>query len=468
MEKQRTGERRDSRPVALKRSAGMMGAVNTTARRTYDHRIRKAICASGNPSLFPDLEIPRSAAVSWIRRGSPDVVELDEAHRDLSRLQDRVAKLERRVKVLVAVVHLLTVLVRLSGFRFEWTRVADGVRKHAVLRAVQRASRALGLRAALRVLRMSPSRYHAWGRAETACELDDIVSCPRSRPSRLTPKETMRIKEMALDEAYRYLPVTRLALLAQRLGKVFASATTWARLIRDRGWRRPRVRVYPAKAKVGIQAARPNEYWHLDVTVVKLTGGTRAYVHGIIDNFSRKILAWRVAPRLEAATTRAILEEALKNLGRGDPDPKVVTDSGSENLNGTVDELLATTMLSRILALVDVSFSNSKIEAFWRSLRHSWLYLNELGSIAAVERLVAFYVDAHNSTPHSSFGGPTPDELYRGDADHVRVELLDARMEARAARLAENRALTCEACASEAAREQPPVDMVHGAGGRVA
>jgi hypothetical protein len=89
---------------------------------------------------------------------------------------------------------------------------------------------------------------------------------------------------MALDETYRHLPVSRLALLAQRLGRVFASPTTWARLIREHGWRRPRTRIYPAKVKVGVQATAPNVYWHLDVTIVKLLDGTRAYVHAVIDS----------------------------------------------------------------------------------------------------------------------------------------------------------------------------------------
>ena len=48
-----------------------------------------------------------------------------------------------------------------------------------------------------------------------------------------------------------------------------ASPTSWARLVRERRWRRPRARVYPTKAKVGVQASAPNQYWHLDVTVVK-------------------------------------------------------------------------------------------------------------------------------------------------------------------------------------------------------
>ena len=43
-----------------------------------------------------------------------------------------------------------------------------------------------------------------------------------------------------------------------------SQATTWARLVRQRGWRSPRRRVYPAKPKVGIRATKPNEFWHIE------------------------------------------------------------------------------------------------------------------------------------------------------------------------------------------------------------
>jgi putative transposase len=51
----------------------------------------------------------------------------------------------------------------------------------------------------------------------------------------------------------------------------------------------------------------------------------------------------------------------------------VVAGSGSENVNRAVDGVLDDEELSRVLAQVEVTFSNSMIEAFWRSLKHSWL-----------------------------------------------------------------------------------------------
>jgi putative transposase len=45
---------------------------------------------------------------------------------------------------------------------------------------------------------------------------------------------------------YRHVPTGTLAVLAQRLGKVWASPSTWCRLVRKFGWRHPRLRVHPA------------------------------------------------------------------------------------------------------------------------------------------------------------------------------------------------------------------------------
>jgi len=69
--------------------------------------------------------------------------------------------------------------------------------------------------------------------------------------------------DMATSEKYGHLPISRLALLAQRLGKVYASAATWAKLNREGRWRRPRQRVYPARAKVGVRATKLNEYFYM-------------------------------------------------------------------------------------------------------------------------------------------------------------------------------------------------------------
>ena len=170
----------------------------------------------------------------------------------------------------------------------------------------------------------------------------------------------------------------------------------------------------------------------------------KVYLHAVIDNFSRRILAWRLVERLDPATTCEVLLEAGKAIGCV---PTVVADSGVENVNEQVDQLVNTGLLRRILALVEVAFNNSIIEAWWRSLRHQWLYLHMLDSSGSVKRLIAFWVDQHNTAmPHSAFLSQTPDEIYFGTGDHIPAELKAAHRAAQQRRLTENRAARCRLC----------------------
>lgn len=92
-------------------------------------------------------------------------------------------------------------------------------------------------------------------------------------------------------------------------------------------------------------------------------------------------------------------------------------------MNAQVDALIATGVLRRLLALTELTCSNSMIEAWWRSLMHQWLFLQALDSITTVHRLVAFYVDPHNRVqPHSAFRGQTPDEMYVGTGDALPAD----------------------------------------------
>ncbi len=242
------------------------------------------------------------------------MVSLDEGEFEVAELQVQVAALKRRVQKysratrnLAAIVRLQRAELHVSGFSLENHRLPQASMKIKVLAAVRRARVLLPLVTVLKLLKLSSARYHAWRRAEKACGLQDQSSCPRTSPGQLTAKELVAMKAMVTSDEYRHMPITTLALFAQRVGNVFASASTWSKKVRERGWRRPRKRIYPAKSKVGIRAARPNEYWHLDATVIRLLDGTKALLHAVIDNFSRKILAWQIRERLDPMTTVEVL-----------------------------------------------------------------------------------------------------------------------------------------------------------------
>jgi putative transposase len=111
--------------------------------------------------------------------------------------------------------------------------------------------------------------------------------------------------------------------------------------------------------------------WHIDTTVIRLLDGSRAYLHAVIDNCSRRILAWRVAETFAPANSVAVLVEAGQGATPSETTPVVLADAGVENVNAQVDELITTGVLRRVLAFTELKVSNSMIEAWWRFIKTS-------------------------------------------------------------------------------------------------
>ena len=427
------------------------GMPTARPQQRYDHRLRELVQQTGDVTLATALGVPRSTARGWLRAAPATVVSLDEADLTELELRQEVLTLRRRVHKLAALLQLALTLLRVSGVTLTGERLPEGRAKAQLLRAIDHARTCIPLQALLRLLRLSPSRFHTWCRRDAACELDDQPSCPRTSPHRLTTAEIRVIEDMVTSPDYRHVPTGTLAVLAQRLGRVFAAPSTWYRLVRRFGWRRPRLPVHPAKPKVGLRTTRPDETWHIDTTVIRLLDGTRVYLHAVIDNFSRRILAWRVADTVAPANSVTVLLEAARAATSTDT-PVVLADGGVENVNAQVDDLITSGILHRLLAYTDVKFSNSMIEAWWRSLKYQWLFLHPLDSVATVRPLVAFYVREHNTVlPHSAFRGHTPDEMYFGTGAAVLDELATRAASARQARQEANRTAACNTCPSVAA-----------------
>lgn len=129
--------------------------------------------------------------------------------------------------------------------------------------------------------------------------------------------------------------------------------------------------------------------------------------------------------------------------------PNVYCDSGSENLNKDVDSLIENNVMRRTIAQIEVVQSNSMIEAFFRRLKHAWLFVHPLPSLAAVTHLTEQYIHDHNQLiPHAALAGATPAEAFHGRwSQNDREKLEDGGRAARIARMQENRDAGCQRCA---------------------
>jgi putative transposase len=419
----------------------------------YDHRLRDLVHSTSDSALARKNGVPRSTAAGWIKNKPKATISIEPVASNPPDLLQEVIRLRSQVAKLRSLLRLVFLILRISGFKLERFRIPTADAKSQLIRAANKAMEAIPKRSVLAVVGLSYSRYHAWTNAECCQLLADHSSCPKTRPNQLTSHEITAMRDMVEDKNLLHLTTCALVRLGRKLGKVFASQSCWFRIIRKQGWKRPRYRIYPEKPKVGIRASKPNEIWHIDTSILRLFDGTRVYMHAIIDNFSRRILAWCVDPNFDMNATARLITEASKGLkeveDKSSP-PQVYMDSGIENVNAGVSELIEAKTIRRVLAQVDIHFSNSMIESWWRQLKHQWLFLNTLDSIQSVRKLVAFYVQQHNEiVPHSAFQGQTPDEMFHGTGADVPDKLKAAQLVAKQVRREANLARSCPACQSE-------------------
>ena len=421
--------------------------VTATARNTYDHRLRNLVAAAGTAAVN-DVMLPRSTVATWKRKGHLAVVSSALFEETDVALRAKLVRLEHRLAVMRSLLCLLLVLVRVRGARLIDERLPDGNDKTQILAAIDRATRGAPRWLVFAAIGMSASRLRRWKARSALCVLDDQVSCPKQQPSRLTFAEEQKMRVLVEANELRHFSIRALAMHARRIGALFASESTWWRTIHDKGWMRPKQRIHPESPKIGIRASRVGEILHVDVTVIRLLDGTKVFLQAVMDNFSRKILAWRVSSALEPWRTGELIKQAASELQKVvSHGTNLLADSGVENVNTDVDEALKVTGIVRILAQIEVSYSNSMVEALWRQMKHAWLFINRLDTFATVERLVAFYVEQHNSVmPHWTLKGRTSDEVFKGEAVDLPERLRAAHRDAIRARIEANRRLSCVTC----------------------
>jgi putative transposase len=202
---------------------------------------------------------------------------------------------------------------------------------------------------------------------------------------------------------------------------------------------------------VGIRANKPNQIWHADITIVKTLDGVKQYVHLVIDNFSRKVLAHSIQNAVSGLATIKTIEEAIRNAIEVSIDLSnvlLIVDGGPENNNYKIDQFITNSEvdIEKLVALRDVDYSNSMIESVNKILKYAYLFPYPSENKSDLEiNLPNHIIDFNDVRPHGPLNGLTPTEAYRGDRmpEDFRTKILK---QARLDRLAFNRENQCQIC----------------------
>jgi transposase InsO family protein len=135
----------------------------------------------------------------------------------------------------------------------------------------------------------------------------------------------------------------------------------------------------------------PNELWQTDFTYLRVMGWGWYYLSTVLDDYSRKILAWKLSATMGAADVTETLDLARAATGvdrvRVEHRPRLLSDNGPCYVSGELRAYLAEHGMRHTRAAPYHPMTQGKIERYHRSMKN-------------VVKL--------------SLGNVTPDDMYAG------------------------------------------------------
>jgi len=171
----------------------------------------------------------------------------------------------------------------------------------------------------------------------------------------------------------------------------------------------PEHRVYPYLLR-DLVIDRPDQVWCADITYIPVSQGF-FYLVAVMDWASRHVLSWRLSNTMDSAFCVEALEAAL-HLGV----PEIFnTDQGAQFTSVAFTDKVRACGARCSMDGRGRYLDNIFIERLWRSLKYEAVYLHELADGRDAERVIDSWFRFYGeSRPHSSLGGRTPGEVYRG------------------------------------------------------
>ena len=199
------------------------------------------------------------------------------------------------------------------------------------------------------------------------------------------------------------------------------------RLMRAGGWRARVARVYrrttgthqwfaqhPNRIRKRETTA-PDQIWVGDLTYISVAGQWW-YLAAVLDQHSRRLLAWRLGLTRDALFTRGVLDAAVR---RRQPGPGLIfhSDRGSEFLGAPFHARLVECGAQQSMTRGGAPDENAHMESFFHSLKAELIHGRSFAAVGDLRQQLRQYVQYYNyQRLHSSLGYRSPVDYERGAA----------------------------------------------------
>ncbi len=299
----------------------------------------------------------------------------------------------------------------------------------------------------LRFLQISNKRYTSWlSDRKFACSKSLTGQCFKRRPNQISPKEIQTLKTYMNNPNYKIWCIRSVWGKAVRNGAVSMAESTWYKYTRKLGFSKARKPFKVPRKRGSFNASRPNETWHMDISQYKTFDNVIYYIYTVVDNFSRKIIAYDISTKKSAQIRTNTVKQAIANefdVNLKEQHLDLIVDGGTENNNKTIHQFLKDCQINvhKKIALKGVTFSNSIVEGPYKIMKSYYFRTKQILSATIRQELEFFINNYNNEKPCNKHKIYTPNEV------HLNPELAKAKLvlgNSNKKRLEENRNYCCK------------------------
>ncbi len=278
----------------------------------------------------------------------------------------------------------------------------------------------LSVRRTLAEIGLPRSTFYAWYKRfleDGPAGLEDRKPRPRAAWNRIPDRMREKLIEAAL--VHTELSPRELACrMTDREGEFLSESSVYRILKAADLIESPATILLQAADRFQHPTRRRNELWQTDFTYLPVVGWGWYYLSTVLDDYSRKILAWKLdaTMRVEDVTETLDLARAATGVDRArvEHKPRLLSDNGPCYVAKDLALYLKEHGLGHTRGRPYHPMTQGKIERWHRSMKNV-VRLENHYSPWELERAVARFVEYYNHERlHEAIGNVTPDDMYHG------------------------------------------------------
>lgn len=279
-------------------------------------------------------------------------------------------------------------------------------------------------RAMLKSLGIPESTYYHW---RMLYQEGGPGALDKNRPvARKVWNRLMEAEEAAILKIAKAHPELSPRLLAVAISdeeEFSVSESTVYRVLKKHGLIAPRpLEDMPAAREWRHKTTRINEIWQIDATTFFVVGWGYYKLIPILDDFSRKIIAWELMPDETCGSISQVVEMAIEAVGikelREELRPRLLSDNGSGFIAEDLAKYLALHGIRHIFGKPYHPQTQGKVERFNRRIKEG-VCLLVYCSPEELRQAICGAMERYNVTPHEALKNVSPNDVYAGRQEEI-------------------------------------------------